>query len=51
MVRDTMFSAVKLKTCEDVETAMAEFIRNLQHAAQVATPKKEPFQPSPELAF
>ena len=49
MVRDTVFSAVKLKTCEDVETATAEFIRNLQHAAKVATPKRIPLSPARNL--
>jgi hypothetical protein len=33
---------MKLKTCEDIETATTKFIGILQQTAQVATPKRNP---------
>jgi hypothetical protein len=44
-----MSTVMKLKTCEDTEIATATFIGILQHAAQAATPKQNPFSPVSNL--
>jgi hypothetical protein len=40
---------MQLKTCEDIETATAQFIGVLQQAAQAATPKRHPLHPASNL--
>ena len=37
-----MSTAMKLKTCEDIEIATSTFIGILQHAKKAATPKRNP---------
>jgi hypothetical protein len=49
VVRDKVYSAMKLKTCEDIEIATTTFIGILQQAAQAATPKRHPISPASNL--
>jgi hypothetical protein len=49
MVRDKVNSAMKLKTCQDIEIATTKFIDILQQDAQAATPKRHPLSPASNL--
>jgi len=49
VVWDKANSAMKLKSCEDIETATTNFIGILQQAAQAATPKRHPLSPASNL--
>jgi len=49
VVRDKVNSAMRLKTCEDIEIATTNFIGILQQAALAATPKRHPLSPASNL--
>jgi len=48
-VRDKVTTAMKLKTCEDIEIATSNFIGILRQAALAATPTRHPLQPVSNL--
>ena len=48
-VRGKISTAMKLKTCEDIEKVTSIFIGILQHAAKAATPKRNPSSPVSNL--
>ena len=51
VVRDNVTTAMKIKTCEDIEIATTNFIGILQQAAQAATPTRHPLSPTSNLPY